>query len=167
MDTMTLTKVAAGVLGAWLILLLAKWGSEELYHTAAHGEASYVIAVEGGEAAEAVVEVPFEELLASASVDKGAKIFRKCTACHKAEDGANATGPYLYGVVDRDIASAAGYTSYSSGLSDMGETWTADNLNGFLTKPSEWAPGTTMGFAGLKKPEDRANVIVYLSSLDD
>ena len=167
MDTMTLTKVAAGVLGAWLILLLAKWGSEELYHAAAHGEQSYVIEVEGAEPAEAEAEVPFEELLAAASAEKGAKVFRKCTACHKAEDGANATGPFLYGVVDREINAAAGFTAYSGALLQNGAVWTADNLNAFLTKPSEWAPGTTMGFAGIKKPEDRANVIAYLASLDD
>ncbi len=167
MDTMTLTKVAAGVLGAWLILLLAKWGGEELYHAAAHGEPSYVIEVEGAEPAEAEVEVPFEELLAAASAEKGAKVFRKCTACHKAEDGANSTGPFLYGVVDREINAAAGFTSYSGALTQNGAVWTADNLNAFLTKPSEWAPGTTMGFAGIKKPEDRANVIAYLAGLDD
>lgn len=167
MDTMTLTKVAAGVLGAWLILLLAKWGGEELYHTASHGEASYVIEVAGAEPVDAEPEVPFAELLASASADKGAKVFRKCTACHKAEDGANATGPYLYGVVGRDIDAAVGYGAYSGSLLTNGTVWTPDNLNAFLTKPSDWAPGTSMSFAGLKKPEDRANVIAYLDSLDD
>ncbi|MCL4161219.1 UNVERIFIED_CONTAM: hypothetical protein GTU68_042786 [Idotea baltica] len=162
---MTLTKVAAGVLGAWLVLLLGKWGAEELYHASAHGEPSYVIEVEGAETAEAEPEVPFEELLASASADKGAKVFRKCTACHKVEDGKNATGPYLYGVVGRDIASVSGF-EYSASLASKGEAWTAENLSGFLEKPSEWAPDTTMGFAGLKKPEDRANVIAYLQSLN-
>lgn len=167
MDTMTLTKVAAGVLGAWLVLLLGKWGSEELYHASLHGEPSYVIEVEGAETAEAEPEVSLEELLASASAEKGAKVFRKCTACHKAEEGANATGPYLYGVVGRDIDSAAGYAAYSGSLVTNGTVWTKENLFAFLEKPSAWAPGTTMGFAGLKKPEDRANVITYLDSLDD
>jgi cytochrome c len=167
MDTMTLTKVAAGVLGAWLVLLLSKWGGEELYHAAAHGEPSYVIEVAGAASTEAEPEVPLEELLASASAEKGAKVFRKCTACHKAEDGANATGPYLYGVVGRDIDSAAGFSAYSGSLVTNGTVWTPENLFAFLEKPSAWAPGTTMGFAGLKKPEDRANVIAYLDSLDD
>jgi cytochrome c len=167
MDTMTLTKVAAGVLGAWLVLLLAKWGGEEVYHAAAHGEASYVIEVAGAEPADAAPEVPLAELLAAASADKGAKVFRKCTACHKVEDGANATGPYLYGVVGRDIDAAAGYAAYSGSLLTNGTVWTPENLFAFLEKPSAWAPGTTMGFAGLKKPEDRANLIAYLDSLDD
>lgn len=166
MDTMTLTKVAAGVLGAWLVLLLGKWGGEELYHASLHGEPSYAIAVAGNEPANAEPEVPFEELLASASVDKGAKVFRKCTACHKAEQGANATGPYLYGVVGRDVDAAEGF-AYSGALEQVADVWTPENLDGFLEKPSSYAPGTTMGFAGLAKPQDRADVIAYLDSLDD
>ena len=166
MDTMTLTKVAAGVFGAWLVLLLGKWAGEEIYHTEVHGEPSYSIAVEGGASAEPEPEVPFEELMAAASADSGAKVFRKCTACHKAEDGANATGPFLYGVVDRAIDTADGF-QYSGALLQVGDVWTPENLNTFLTKPSAAAPGTTMGFAGLPKAEDRAAVIAYLASLDD
>ncbi|WP_299025573.1 cytochrome c family protein [uncultured Sulfitobacter sp.] len=166
MDTMTLTKVAAGVLGAWLVLLLGKWGGEELYHASLHGEASYVIEVEGAEAAEPEPEVPFEELLASASVEDGAKVFRKCTACHKVEAGENAVGPYLHGVVGRDIAAANGF-EYSGNLVTQADVWTPENLSAFLERPSSWAPGTTMGFAGLSKPQDRADVIAYLDSLDD
>lgn len=167
MDTMTLTKVAAGVFGAWLVLLLGSWAGEELYHAELHGEPSYSIAVAGDDAeAEEVEEVPFEELLASASVDDGKKVFRKCTACHKVEAGANATGPYLHGVVGREIAAAEGY-EYSAALAGKGEAWTPENLSGFLEAPGDWAPGTTMGFAGLNKPQDRADVIAYLDSLDD
>ena len=62
---------------------------------------------------------------------------------------------------------AAGYAAYSGSLLTNGTVWTPENLFAFLEKPSAWAPGTTMGFAGLKKPEDRANVIAYLDSLDD
>jgi len=166
MDTMTLTKVAAGVLGAWLVLLLGKWAGEEVYHASLHGEASYVIEVEAAEPEEAEEEVPFEELLASASIEDGAKVFRKCTACHKVEAGENATGPYLHGVVGRDIDAAQGF-EYSGALEQVADVWTPENLNGFLEKPSAWAPGTTMGFSGLNKPEDRADVIAYLDSLDD
>ena len=99
--------------------------------------------------------------------DAGEKVFRKCSACHKAEDGANAVGPYLYGVVGRPVDSADGYASYSGALEKVAETWTPENLNAFLTKPAGFAPGTTMGFAGLPKIEDRANVIAYLDSLDN
>ncbi len=166
MNTMTLTKVAAGVLGAWLVLLLGKWGSEELYRASLHGEPSYVIAVEGVEEAEPEPEVPFEELLAVASVDDGERVFRKCSACHKVEPGANATGPYLHGVVGRNIDAAEGF-EYSGALEAAADVWTPENLNAFLEKPSTWAPGTTMGFAGLGDPAERAAVIAYLDSLDN
>ncbi|MEH6832694.1 MAG: cytochrome c family protein [Sulfitobacter sp.] len=166
MDSTTFTKIAAGVLGAWLILLLGKWAGDEMYHASAHGEPSYVIEVAGSEPANAEPEVPFEERMAAASVESGAKVFRKCTACHKAEAGANATGPYLYGVVGRDIDAAEGF-EYSGALEQAADVWTPENLYAFLEKPSAWAPGTTMGFAGLSKSEDRADVIAYLDSLDD
>lgn len=166
MDSTTFTKIAAGVLGAWLILLLGKWAGEEMYHASLHGEASYAIEVAGDEPAEAEPEVPFEERMAAASVDNGAKVFRKCTACHKVEAGENAVGPYLYGVVGREIDAAQGF-EYSGALEQSADVWTPENLYAFLEKPSSWAPGTTMGFAGLNKSEDRADVIAYLDSLDD
>ena len=166
MDTMTITKISAGVLSAWLVLLLGKWAGEELYHSAQHGDASYSIAVEGDEPAEPEAELPFEERMAAASAENGAKVFRKCTACHKAEEGANATGPYLYGVVGRAIDAVDGF-AYSGALLQVGDTWTPENLYAYLKKPSEAAPGTTMGFAGLSKSEDRVDLIAYLDSLDD
>lgn len=165
-DTMTLTKAAAGLFGAWLVLLLGKWAAEELYHVEAHGEASYVVEVASAGAAEEVEEVNFEELMAAADPAKGAKVFKKCSACHKLEDGANSTGPFLYGVVGRDIASVAGF-GYSAALGEKaGTAWSAEELDAFLTKPSSYAKGTTMSFAGLKKQGDRVNLIAYLDGLD-
>ena len=168
-DTMTFTKIASGLCGALLILLLGKWAAEELYHSGGHGggEQSYVIDTGADEPAEEVVEVPFAEILASADIGDGAKVFRKCSACHKAEQGANGTGPYLYGVVGRPIDSAVGYDAYSGVLEQSAEIWTPENLNAFLENPKGWAPGTTMSFNGLPKVEDRADVIAYLDSLDD
>lgn len=167
MDTMRVIKISASVLGAWLVLLLGKWAGEGIYHASAHGEASYVIEVETAEADDGAEEVPFEEILASADVDKGAKVFKKCSSCHKVEAGENATGPYLHGVVGREIAAASGFSAYSGVLANMEGDWTPEALNAFLEDPKGFASGTTMGFAGLKKVEDRANVIAYLDSLDD
>ncbi len=164
LDTMTFTKAAGGVCGALLVFLLGKWAAEELYHVEAHGEASYVIEVEGGEDTAAVEEIDFDTVLASASVEEGAKVFRKCSACHKLEAGENAAGPYLYGVVGRDKGAAQGF-SYSDTLASMEGAWTPENLNGFLEKPSDYAPGTSMGFAGLKKVEERADLIAYLATI--
>ena len=163
-DTMTLTKIAAGLFGAWLILLLGKWAGEELYHAEAHGEASYVIEVADAGGDEGGAEVDFAALMANADPGKGEGVFRKCSACHKVVDGENAVGPYLYGVVGRDIASVAGF-NYSGALQSLDGAWDYEALNGFLEDPRGYAPGTTMGFGGLRKPEDRADVIAYLESL--
>jgi cytochrome c len=132
-----------------------------------HGQASYVIEVEeAGGAAEEMEEVSFDELMASADVGKGARVYKKCAACHKLEAGENATGPYLYGVVGRPKAAADGF-GYSGALAAMSGDWTPENLDAFLERPSAYVPGTTMSFSGLRKIEDRVNLIAYLDSLDD
>ncbi len=167
-NTMTITKIAAGLFGAWLILLLGKFAGEEVYHTASHGEQGYVIEVASAEDAAPADEGPdFETVLASADPAAGEKVFRKCSACHKVEKGENAVGPYLYGVVGRPVDTAEGYSGYSGALEKVADVWTPENLNHFLTNPAGYAPGTAMGFAGLKKVEDRAAVIAYLDSLDN
>ncbi|WP_298920318.1 cytochrome c family protein [uncultured Roseobacter sp.] len=165
-DTMTFTKAAGGICGALLVFLLGKWAAEELYHMESHGEAAYVIEVEGGEEVAEVEEVDFATILASADIEKGAKVFKKCSACHKIVEGENGTGPYLYGVVGRDKGAVSGF-NYSDALASMEGDWTPENLSGFLEKPSSYAAGTSMSFAGLKKVQDRADVIAYLDSLDN
>ena len=169
MDTMTYTKIAGGVCGAFLVFLLGKLAAEELYHTGGHygAEQAYVIDTGEEEASdEPVEEVSFAEVLLAADIDKGARVWRKCSACHKLEAGANGTGPYLYGVVGRDIGAADGF-GYSATLAGVDGDWTPENLNAFLEDPKGWAPGTTMAFTGLKKIEDRANLIAYLDSIDN
>lgn len=167
LDTMTFTKIAGGLCGALLVFLLGQWAAEELYHVGGHGEQAYVIDTgDTGEVEEVVEEVSFDELLAAADIDKGARVYNKCKACHKLEAGANGTGPYLYGIVGRAKAAADGF-GYSSALEGMGGEWTPENLDGFLERPADYAPGTSMSFAGLRKAEDRANVIAYLDSIDD
>ncbi|PID40831.1 MAG: cytochrome c family protein [Rhodobacterales bacterium] len=172
-DTMTSTKIIGAFCGSLLVLMFAKWGAEALYHVGAggHGDehhAAYVIEVEGDDhAKEAAEEGPtFAELLAAADVGKGAKVFGKCKACHKLDDGAHATGPSLYGVVGRPIG-GTDFGGYSGKLEQAGAAWDAETLNVFLTSPKKAAPGTTMSFAGLKKEKDRANLIAYLDSLDN
>ncbi|MGB3246476.1 MAG: cytochrome c family protein [Sulfitobacter sp.] len=161
-DTMTLTKIAGGLLGAWLILLLGKWAGEEIFHAEAHGDPSYVIEVAAGEDAAPEEEIDIEAMMASADAASGEKVFKKCSACHKV-NGEDGTGPHLNGVVGRDIASVGGF-GYSGALTGAEGAWTPEHLNNFLTSPKAYLPGTTMGFAGLKKATDRANVIAYLQS---
>lgn len=170
MDTMEITKIVGAACGALLIYLLINWAGESLYHVGSEGHgdevaAAYVIEVaETSSAGEAEEGPSFEELMASADAGKGEKGFSKCKACHKLEEGANGTGPTLYGVVGRAIASVAGF-GYSDALTGLGGNWDPDRLNGFLESPKNYAPGTKMGFAGIKKAEDRANLIAYLATI--
>lgn len=172
-DTMTITKAVGGTCGALLAFLLLGWASDGLYamNTGHHGEGeakqAYTIDTGSAPAAEtetAAAGADFATLYASADPAAGEKVFGKCKACHKI-DGNNATGPHLDGVVDRAKASVAGFT-YSAGLQAMsGESWTPENLDHFLTNPKAYVAGTKMAFAGLPKPEDRANIIAYLATL--
>jgi len=170
-DTMTMTKIVGGFCGALLIFLLGGWAAELILHTGGgHGahEQAYVIDTgEDEKDAEAEEETgpSFAELFVNADPGKGERVFNKCKACHQTEEGANGAGPYLYGVVGRDVASAEGF-SYSGSLAPVVDVWTPQELSEFLANPSDYAPGTTMGFAGLNDAEDRANVIAYLDQTD-
>lgn len=171
MDTMTYTKILGALCGSLLILLLAKWAAEGLYHVGGghgdHASQSYVIETGDEDTAAVEEEGPdFAELLASADIGKGEKVYGKCRACHKIEDGANGTGPHLYGIVGRAVGGVDGF-GYSGALVAVAQTWGVDELNAFLENPKGYAPGTKMSFAGLKKEADRANLIAYLDSLDD
>jgi cytochrome c len=92
----------------------------------------------------------------------GEKVFNQCKACHTIEAGKNRVGPSLHGVVGRPAGSVEGF-QYSPAMKSSGLTWTPEALDKYLTDPKAAVPGNKMAFAGLKKPEDRANVIAYLS----
>ncbi len=170
LDTMTFTKIIGGFCGALLLFLLGNWAAELIYHGGeGHGEKhaeGYAIEVETSGTETAMVEEgpSFAEVYAMADASKGEKVFGKCKACHKLEDGANGTGPHLWNVVDREVSVVEGYR-YSGALVKVAQVWSPENLDGFLKKPKSYAPGTKMGFAGLKKPEDRANLIAYLATI--
>ena len=102
-------------------------------------------------------------LFASTGAADGAKVFKKCAACHSiAEGGANKIGPALWGVLGRTAGSLTNY-KYSKAMSAYGKKWSFEEMNGFLIKPKDWIKGTKMSFAGLKKAEDRAAVILYMN----
>ncbi|GAB4297596.1 MAG: hypothetical protein Kow0058_14270 [Roseovarius sp.] len=103
-------------------------------------------------------------LVAAADPKAGEKVYRKCKSCHVADKKENRVGPYLLGVVGRAVASAEGF-NYSDALKSLGGNWTLERLDHWLEKPSAFAPGNKMSFAGLSKPEDRAAVIAYMQSL--
>lgn len=167
-DTMTFTKVLGAFCGALLIFLLGNWAGESLYHTGGgHGDdhaQAYVIEVEGAEEEVVEEEVDIAELVAAADVGKGEKVFGKCRACHKLEDGANGTGPHLFNVVNRDKGSVDGF-GFSATLAEMPGNWGYEELDAFLANPKGYVQGTKMSFSGLKKQDDRANIIAYLETI--
>tara|TARA_Y100000992_G_scaffold224682_1_gene156423 strand:- start:519 stop:1049 length:531 start_codon:yes stop_codon:yes gene_type:complete len=112
-------------------------------------------------------QIDISALLAMGSSEHGKKVFKKCAACHSIKQGGgNKIGPALYSVVGRDVGGVSEY-KYSKSLMTYKKKWTFEELNGFLLKPATWIKGNKMGFAGLKKEEDRASVILYLNEMGD
>jgi cytochrome c len=110
---------------------------------------------------------PVAPLLAKADVDHGAQIAKQCMACHNfAKGGPNLVGPNLWGVVGGPHDHKPDY-AYSDALEKFPGKWDYESINKFITKPTAYVPGTKMGFAGLKKPEDRADVIAWLRLQSD
>jgi cytochrome c len=106
-------------------------------------------------------------LFASTSASEGAKVFKKCAACHSiTKGGSNKIGPALWGVIGRNAGVVTDY-KYSKAMAAHGKPWTFDEMNGFLIKPKDWIKGTKMSFAGLKNAKDRAAVILYMNENSD
>ena len=102
-------------------------------------------------------------LFASTNAAEGAKIFKKCAACHSIkEGGANKIGPALWGVLGRSSGSIPDY-KYSKAMAAHGKNWSFEEMNSFLIKPKDWIKGTKMSFAGLKNAKERAAVILYMN----
>lgn len=171
-DTMTMTKTAGALCGALLVFLLGNWAAESIYSTGGgHGDdhaQGYVVDTGDDGASEAAVDEgpSIGALMAAADPVNGEKLFRNCAACHSVVQGENKAGPYLYGVVGRNVGSVDSYGSYSGALTEVAQVWTPVELNGFLESPKGYAPGTTMGYAGMRKAEDRADLIAYLDQTD-
>ncbi|MCG6858739.1 MAG: cytochrome c family protein [Salaquimonas sp.] len=175
MNSFPLYKIAMAVLGTIFVMFGLSIITEAIFSSEPPETPGYAIAAvepSGGEATKAAsgpAYDPIIPLLASANVEDGMKISKKCQACHNFDKGGpNKVGPNLYGVVGRPIASHEGF-SYSSGMQAFGagKTWTYKELNGFLWNPKKHVKGTAMGFAGLKKTQDRADIIAYLRTLSD
>lgn len=122
------------------------------------------------ELAQADTPAPATTAAAPAALDPaaGEKLFKKCSACHTVDKGgANRVGPNLWGVLDRPVAAHEGFKYSDAMVSHQDETWSAAQLDAYLTKPKDVVPGTAMAFAGLPKAEDRHNLIAWLGTQSD
>jgi len=160
--------IAGWVLAAGIVALGASIVAGEMFHSERPEQMGYPIegVVQEGEGA-AEAEKPIAFYLASADPAAGEQVFKKCTACHNADQGgANALGPNLWDVLGEPIGKGKGFP-FSPALSGVGGTWNWDNMSEWLTSPKKFAPGTKMTFAGLSNPQDRANVIAFLNTHSD
>lgn len=115
-------------------------------------------------------EIDIGLIFAEFDSSKGERIFKKCSVCHtNGKGGANKVGPNLWNILNSKVAVRGGFT-YSKamlGKGEKGDAWTYEELYRYLYSPKRYVPGTKMAFAGIKKDEDRVNLIMYLRSLSD
>ena len=170
MDSMEVNKGVAAVLIAGIAFFLTGYLGTLLVHSAKPHSPAFEIAgavVETAAASAAPVALPpIALLLAKADTVAGEANSKKlCASCHTfAEGGKAGVGPNLYNVVGQPHAGVAGF-NFSNSLKGKSGPWTYDDLNAWLSKPSAYAPGTRMAFAGIKNDQQRADVIAWLRSL--
>lgn len=177
MSSLEFNKIAAGVLIAGLVAMASGIVAEALYHEEAPEKRGFSVEVadggNGGSEAPAANEpekIDLHALMAAADPKAGAEIFKKCGTCHTSGKGEpNKVGPNLWGVLGGPMAHSKDF-GYSKGMTEKaaaGGKWDYNSIFTFLKKPGAFVSGTKMSFAGLAKPEDRANVIAYLRSQSD
>ncbi|MBW3559528.1 MAG: c-type cytochrome [Proteobacteria bacterium] len=171
---LTFNKIAAGILATGLAIMGLREVSAIAFETEAPEKPGYAIDVpdeaaggDGGPAPDRLLD--WGTLLVSANTADGATASKKCASCHTFEQGGpNGTGPNLFGVLGGPIAGKAGY-AYSDALKAhagaVGGRWTLDEMNAFLLAPQRHVPGTKMTFVGLKKEDERVNLVAYLNTM--
>jgi cytochrome c len=173
MDSFELNKILGAVLATCLVLLVTNFTASAVFAPKMPQKPGFEIAVKeaapsGGKEAAPPPSEPIEKLLQTASVEKGSAAAKKCAACHTFEKGGpNRVGPNLYGIVGDKRGEDRGGFNFSAAMKAKGGSWTDQDLNQFLASPKGFIPGTAMGFAGIPKDSERADVIAYLHTLSD
>jgi len=169
MSGIELNKIAAAILLASLIAMLTGFIANILYKpTLQPKNRGFIVGVSenthNNNAPAPDVAVDIKELMKNANAEAGKEVAKKCLACHSLDkDGPNKIGPHLWNVAGAEKAQNKTF-KYSSAMSSKGGIWDDESLFHLLHKPSQFIPGTKMSFAGINKPQDIANVILYLKT---
>ncbi len=175
MDSFEWNKIAGWVLAAFLVIMGITTVTGGLFSPHKPEKPGYDVcannscdAEAGGETSMAAPAYDLGTILAASDAAKGAVVFKKCATCHSIEKGgANKTGPNLWNILNRKHAQAAGF-AYSDGVkAKAAEAYTYANLNNWLENPKSAVPGNKMSFAGIKKPQERADLLAYLNTMGD
>jgi cytochrome c len=173
MDSFELNKIRGAVLGTCLFLVSMQIAAGAIFAPQKPAKPGYEIVVpehpeSGAQPGAAPSEdPPVEVVLAKADASRGEKSAQKCAACHTFDKGGrNLVGPNLWGVIGRPKASVPGF-NYSPALKAMGGNWSVDDIYHFIANPKAMVPGTAMTFAGVPRPNERADLIAYLNSKSD
>jgi cytochrome c len=174
MNSWEFNKIAGALLGTLLFVMGINMLASALFAPTIPEKPGFEVAVADTGATAPAEEEPEEEvvplamLLTEAAVEDGIRSARKCSSCHVFEEGgANRVGPVMWDVVNRPKGAVDGF-GYSDAMMEVaaeGQVWGYDELDGFLENPRDYMPGTSMGFAGIRSPEERASLILYLRSL--
>ncbi len=165
MNNLEFNKIFAALLVAGITVMLGGFIAELLMYP--HELEKNAVEIDGGIIASTAVAGPVGpdpilHLIATADVVRGKKLSKACVACHSFDNGGpRKVGPNLYGMVGGPKAAKGGF-EYSSAMREAGGAWSYEDLNEFLWKPKKAMPGTKMNYIGLKKPADRAAIIVWL-----
>ena len=169
MDSFEINKIIAAILVTVLLVFGISKISDVVFHVNKPDIQGYKVEISNTKATQASAEsqIDISALLALGDVELGAKVFKKCAACHSVNQGGkNKIGPKLWGVMFRPVGAITDY-KYSKALSSYNKEWTWEELNGFLIKPAKWIKGNKMGFAGLKSEKDRSSIMLYLNQNSD